>query len=418
MIAATPEIRETSVEEREREPSRDQEPAPGATLIETLTQLARRKWLIAKMTAAGLAAGAVLAIVLPVRYTAVARIMPPKQTQSTTSLLNTQLGMALGDASGGLGLKDPNAIYVGLLKSRPVADAIIARFALMRVYGARDMTAARRELEMNTQILSEKSTLISISVTDSDRKRAADMANSYTDQLRLLSKTISVTEASRRRLFFEDRLNTEKERLTSAQEAFRQVQQSKGMVHLDAQAGVAISSLAAVRGQIAAKEVELEALRSYSTDRNPDVQLAQSEIRTLEGEAAQMKGSGGSGELSDFGLHEVPEAGLDYLRAEREVAYHQAFFELLLKQYEAAELDEGKDAAVIQVVEPAIAPDRKSAPKRLLILLLSTFLGFLSGCVLARSLRWLEVARQDPRRSRALENLREALLGPAAGPSR
>jgi uncharacterized protein involved in exopolysaccharide biosynthesis len=319
------------------------------------------------------------------------------------------MGMgSLADAAGGGLLKDPNAIYIGLLKSRPVADAIIGQFGLVKVYHARDMTAARKKLESNTQVVSEKSTLISISVTDGDKQRASGMANAYTEQLRELSKTISFTEASRRRLFFETQVNSQKEALAAAEVAFQQVQQSKGLVHLDAQANVIIGSLAAVRGQIAAKQVELQGLRSFSTEHNSDVQLAERELSTLQGEAAQMDQHGQATGASDMGMKDIPKAGLDYIRAERELQYQQSFYDLLLKQYEAAKLDEAKEAATIQVVEPAIAPDRKSSPKRVLLMLFFTVAGFYFGCFFG----WLRMRldKQSAEQREKLTALKAALL--------
>jgi tyrosine-protein kinase Etk/Wzc len=382
---------------------------PGHTVIDVLTQLALRKWLIAKVTGISIFIGLILCFALPVRYMAVTKIMPPKQTQSTTSFLNSQMGMgSLADAAGGGLLKDPNAIYIGLLKSRPVADAIIGQFGLVKVYHARDMTAARKKLESNTQVVSEKSTLISISVTDGDKQRASGMANAYTEQLRELSKTISFTEASRRRLFFETQVNSQKEALAAADVAFQQVQQSKGLVHLDAQANVIIGSLAAVRGQIAAKQVELQGLRSFSTEHNSDVQLAERELSTLQGEAAQMDQHGQATGASDMGMKDIPKAGLDYIRAERELQYQQSFYDLLLKQYEAAKLDEAKEAATIQVVEPAIAPDRKSSPKRVLLMLFFTVAGFYFGCFFG----WLRMRldKQSAEQREKLTALKAALL--------
>jgi uncharacterized protein involved in exopolysaccharide biosynthesis len=384
----------------------------GHTLIEVLTQLALRKWLIAKVTGISILVGLILCFALPVRYTAITSIMPPKQTQSTTSFLNTQLGMgSLADAGGGGLLKDPNAIYLGLLRSRPVADAIINQFGLTKVYHSKDMTAARKKLKESTEVVSEKSTLISISVTDRDKKRAADMANAYAEQLRALSKTISFTEASRRRLFFEEQVKDQRGKLITAEVAFQQVQQNKGLIHLDAQANVIIGSLAGIRAQIAAKQVELQALRSYSTEHNSEVQLGERELSSLQGEAAQMEQHGQATGTSDIGLKDVPKAGLEYIRAERELQYQQALFDTLLRQYEAAQLDEAKEAAVIQVVEPAIEPDRKSAPKRTAILLASAFLGLFLGYVLARFLDWMETEQSDPKSAEGLRGLLHALTG-------
>jgi uncharacterized protein involved in exopolysaccharide biosynthesis len=383
------------------------------TQIEMLTHLAARKWLILSVTAVAMLLGLLYGLSVPPQYTSVTKIMPPKQTQSTTSLLNSQMGGgALADMSGGgLTLKDPNAIYIGLLQSRPIADAIIDRFGLKSVYHAGDSTAARKQLEKKTNVASERSGLISISVVDDDRKRASDIANSYTAELRVLTKTISVTEASKRRLFFEQQLQDAKADLVAAEVSFQQVQQDRGLVHLDTQAGAIVGSLANVRGEIAVKQVELDALLSYSTEHNPDVQLAERELSTLHREATGMEQHSGSSEFSELGLKDVPKAGLDYIRAQRELQYRQAYFDLLLKQYEAARLDEGKDAAVIQVVEPAIEPERKSSPQRLLILVCFSIAGFVASCLCVLIAWWSELAESDPVLSGALHKLRRAFTG-------
>ncbi len=379
------------------------------SVFELLTKLARRKRLIAIVTGISIMAGLIVSFALPARYTAVARIMPPKQTQSTTTFLNSTVGMgSLAEAaSGAAGLRDPNAIYIGLLKSRAISDSIITRFGLGKAYRAKDMTEARKELEKNTQILSEKSTMIAISVTDKDKNRSADIANAYIDGLRQLSKSVSVTEAAKRRRFFEEQVNSQRESLVAAEDTFQEVQQSKGLVHLDAQANVIIGSLAGIRSQIAAKKVELNGLQSYSTERNPDVQLAEREISTMEQEASELEQHSGTSGFSELGLKDVPGAGLDYLRAQRELQYQQSLFDLLLRQFEAARLDEAKEAAVIQVVEPAIPPDQKSWPHRLTMTLIFSALGFFGVCAYVLL---CEVARSNPNISQSFADFKSALV--------
>ena len=149
--------------------------------------------------------------------------MPPQQTQSTASLMMNQLAEYRQQARWprwpvvGLGLKNPNDIYIGLLNSRPVADAIIHRFGLATLYRAKDMTAARKKLADETVVASEKNGFIAVSVTDKDKSRAAEMANAYTDELRVLTKTLAVTEASQRRLFYEEQLKQAKDALVAAE---------------------------------------------------------------------------------------------------------------------------------------------------------------------------------------------------------
>jgi uncharacterized protein involved in exopolysaccharide biosynthesis len=392
------------------------------SLIDVITQLAYRKWLIAKVTGLAVLAGVVLCFVSPVQYTAVTKIMPPQQTQSGASMMMNQLTAAGGGslaalAGGGLGLKNPNDIYVGLLTSRPIADAIIQKFSLATVYHTKDMTAARKQLAGYTEVTSEKNGFIAISVTDKDKKRVAEMANAYTDQLRILTQTLAVTEASQRRLFYEEQLKQSKDALVAAELAFQQVQQQKGLVQLDAQAKAMIESLTALRAQAAAKQVEVQALRSYSTEQNPDVQLAERELTSLQAEEARLEQSNHSPGIAGLGLGNVPAAGLEYLRAAHELQYQQALFDMLMKQYDAAKLDESKDAAIIQVVEPAIEPDRKSSPKRAIILLLFAFVGFFVGCILALFLWWKELVQLDPIASKRLEELSYALRGPKSASS-
>lgn len=365
--------------------SEDSSATPRAMLVGTFAQLADHKRLIAIVVGIAVLAGIVTSLLLPTLYTATTKIMPPIQNQSSASLFISQLasssaGSLAAAAGGGFGLKDPNDLYIGMLTSRTVADAIIQEFRLTSVYRAKDMTVARKALDGNTKISSEKSGFIAISVTDKDKKRAADMANAYTEQLRTLTKAMRVTEASQRRLFYEDQLKQAQESLVAAELSFQQVQQKKGLVQLDAQAKAMIEGLASLHAQVAAKQVELQALRLSSTESNSSVQIAESQLSTLQGEASRLEQRNHSSEPGELGLGDVAGAGLAYLRAEHELQYQQMVFDLLLKQYDAARMDEAREAAVIQVVESAIPPDQKSSPHRTLIVLAFAMLGFFCVC--------------------------------------
>jgi len=204
-------------------------------------------------------------------------------------------------------------------------------------------------------------------------------------------------------------LKEAKDTLLNAELAFKEVQQSKGLVQLDAQAKAMIESLTALRAQIAAKEVELHAMRSYATDSNPGVQIADRELASLRDQAARLEERSHSGGYTELGLRDVPSAGLEYLSAEHEVKYRQALFDLLIKQYDAAKLDEAKEAAIIQVVEPAIEPDHKSSPKRALITLLFTLAGCVAGMLIVLIKWWKDILYSDPIVAKLLKELRDAL---------
>lgn len=386
------------------------------SLIDVLTQFVYHKALIAKVTGIAAVAGFVLGIVLPVKFTATAKLLPPQQTQSTASMMMSQLtGMGGSSfaalAGGGLGLRNPDDIYIGMLTSRPIADAIIQKFDLMQAYHTKDMTEARKELAHSTDVTSEKAGFIAVSVTDRSQKRVAEIANAYVDQLRSLTQTLAVTEASQRRLFYEEQLRQAKDALVTAELAFQEVQQQKGVVQLDAQTRAMIEGIASLRAQVSAKQVEVEALRSYSTEQNPDVQLAEKELASLEGEESRLEQSNHSPEVAGIGLGNVPAAGLEYLRAAHELAYRQTLFDMLMKQYDAARIDEAKQAAIIQVIEPAIEPERKTSPARAHLFLIFTCTGFLVGCLMALVLWRVELKQTDPIAAKQFQELRNALKG-------
>jgi uncharacterized protein involved in exopolysaccharide biosynthesis len=397
----------------------EQRPLPVADdevdILDLLIVLAKRKRLILTITAASAMLALIVSLILPNRYTATTKILPPQQSQSASSMLMAQLaGGGMGPlaalAGSGLGLKNPNDIYIGILKSRTVEDALIARFDLRRIYSDKRQSDARKDLEKASEITAEKEGLISVSVEDKDPKRSADIANAYVNELRNLTQHLAVTEASQRRLFFEQQVQEARDDLSRAEVALKETQQKTGMIQLDSQAKAIIEAVGHLRAQIAAKEVQLQAMRSFATQQNPDTVLAQQELAGLRVQLDKLEAQqvGGNGDpLVSTG--KVPGVALEYVRKLRDVKYYEAIFDLLAKQYEAAKIDESREAAVIQVLDPAVEPDRKSSPKQLLIIALCAICGLMVGCLAALVSEALSRLQSDPGRATQLSRLRTLL---------
>jgi uncharacterized protein involved in exopolysaccharide biosynthesis len=361
--------------------------------------------------AAAVLAG-IVSFLLPNRFTATTVILPPQQNTSSAVALLGQLGGASPLASlagSSLGLKNPNDLQVAMLKSRTVEDAMIDRFNLMVLYRERRRSDARKAFERVIDIENGlKDGLIRISVTDKDPRRAAEMANAYVDEYKKLSATIAVTEASQRRLFFEQQLVQAKENLADAEEALKRTQQKTGLIQLDGQARAVIESVAQLRGQVAAKEVQIRAMHQFAAEQNPDLQLAEQELAGLQSELARMgSGSSAAGSTGDFLMPKgsVPQAGLDYLRKLRDMKYNETIFELLAKQFEIAKIDEARQGSVVQLVDKAIPPDQKSSPQRLLIIVCSMIAGFVLAIFWVLFSEALRFARKDPRQREQFDAL-------------
>jgi len=389
-------------------------------VLDLLIILSRRKPLILRATLAAALLAGMVSLLLPNRYTATANILPPQQSQSLAASMIGQLG-PLGPmaamAQKDLGLKNPNDLYVGMLRSRTAEDALIRRFDLRRVYRDKKMSDARHDLENASSIVLGKEGFVSISVEDKDPSRTSQIANAYVDELRQLTQDLAVTEAGQRRLFFERQLELAKNNLADAEQALKETEQKTGLIQLDGQAKAIIESVVKLRALMAAKEVELHAMRLFSTEQNPDVMLGEQQLSGLRAQLALMeKQSSGPADIqvsaSSVPSGNVPEAGLQYVRKLREVKYAEAMFELLAKQYEAARLDEAKTAAVIQVLDPAIEPDRKSSPERTWMVVIATLLGLFGSVGYVLSSEALGRMRLNPDVNERLTMLKTAVLQP------
>jgi uncharacterized protein involved in exopolysaccharide biosynthesis len=378
-------------------------------LLDLVIVLAKHKRLVLGVPFLAAVAAAIYSLLLPNVFTATTRILPPQQTSSAATAMLAQLGglAALVGAAGGI--RSPSDVYVAMLKSRTIADRMIERFDLKQLYEQELQSVTRKVLEGNTVISAgSKDGIITIDVDDKVPQRAADIANAYVDELMKLTRVLAVTEASQRRLFFERQLLLAKDNLVAAEVAARQGLEKGGIAQVDAQGRSLIEVTARLRAQISVKEVQIGAMRTFAAEENPELQRAQQELGALKRELARIEGSSPSG--ADGGKRDSSrDSGLTNLGRLRDVKYYEFLYELLAKQYELAKIDEAKDSTIIQVLDTAVPPDRKSKPKRTLIVLFVAFAALLLAIfiVFIRELR--AKVRADPEQASRLEALRKYL---------
>lgn len=369
-------------------------------LLDLLIVLAKRKKTIFKVTAAAAVLSVIVSLLLPKIYTASTTILPPQQGQSTASAMLGQLGALAGMAGGSLGIKNPNDLYIGMLKSRKVQDDIVSRFDLTKIYHSKKMIDARKSLEGNSRIASGKDGIISIEVDDRDPQRASEIANAYVDELNKLTSTLAVTDASQRRLFFEKQLDIVKDSLAKAEYDLQKLQAKIGLIQLYPQEKEIAESNAKLRAEIAAKEVQLSSMGVGVTPSNPEYLRLKGEIDSLK---KKLDGSDGGDGFDPS----MSKGSIGYIEKFRNVKYNQAVLEMLYKQYELAKIDEAKDYPMIQVLDRATSPEKKSKPKRALIVILSTLVAFFLSVFYAFVREALEKANADPERSEKMAMLKD-----------
>jgi len=379
-----------------------QQPPPEdeISLIDLAITLAKHKKLILGLPLIVAVLTALYTLIIPPTYTADVQMLPPQQ-QSSASAMLSQLG-ALGGMAGAAGIKNPNDTYVAMLKSRTIQDNMIKRFKLQIVYKTKTPETTRKALNGATTVKVGKDGIIGISVDDKNPQRAAMLANGYVDELQRLTQVFAVTEASHRRLFYEKQLLQAKQNLSDAEIALKQLQEKTGIIHIDSQAQLGIGAAASLKGQIAMKEVELGAMRTFATGNNPDLIRNQQTVQALRAQLDKI-------ETGTITPGKVPETGLEYIRKTRDFKYAETIYEMLAKQFEIAKIDEAKESSVIQVLDKAIPPEQKSKPKRSMMVLLATLAtGFLT-ILYAFIKEALKNAQNDTQTKSQLQTLRQTL---------
>lgn len=372
------------------------------SLLDLAIVLVKHKKLVLGLPFVMAILAAIYSLALPNIYTATTKILPPQQSQSTASALLAQLG----NLGGGAGIKSPNEIYIAMLKSRTVADSMIQRFNLHAVFQQKLQSGTRAALAGMTEIASSKDGVITIEVDDKDPKRAAELANAYVDELRKLTNVMAVTEASQRRLFFEQQFAQAKSQLAKAEASARQALEKGGLVQVEGQGRAIIESTARLRGEITVKEVQIGAMRTFAADRNPDLQRTQQELESMRRELAKIEGTGSVKAADSVS----PAKSIDNLSLLRDLKYYETIYELLARQYEMAKIDEAKDSAILQVLDRAIEPDFKSKPNRRNIVLLSALVALFAGILVAFVREATAKTRNDPHQAERLQAIKRYLV--------
>ena len=320
----------------------------------------RSRWILMTLgpLGAGLLSVGVTALIAPT-FTASTTFMPPQQAQSAAASALATLGPLAGLAGGAAAVRNSSDQYVSLMQSVTVSDRIIDQFKLMDMYNTELRLDTRISLANNVRItLGKKDGLISVAVDDKSPQRAADMANRYVDELRRFTATLAVTEAQQRRVFFERQLQQSRDRLVQAQQALQASGFNPGA--LKAEPRAAAESYARLKAELTAAEVRLQTLRGSLADNTPEVRQQLTVISALTTQLARTEQAS------------VPADGPDYVSKYREFKYQETLFELYARQFELARVDESREGSLIQIVDPASPPERKSKPKRAIVALVTT----------------------------------------------
>jgi len=286
-------------------------------------------------------------------YTATTKFLPPQQQQSAAATMLQAVGPLAGGIAGGLGPRvNPGDIYLTFLNSQRVRDIVIERLKLQERYKTEHAEDTRRQLAQKVMVTNGKDGLVAIVVNETDPQFAATLANTYVVALRTMLTNFAVTEAQQRRVFFEGQLAETKDNLIKAEQALKASGISGNT--LKTTPGSAVEQVAKLKAAITAQEVKLASMRGYLTESAPEFKQAMLELSALRNQLAGMGAEERTGKSGEG----------DYISKYRSFKYYETLLELFTKQYEVARLDESREGAIIQVLDVAEPPARRSSAKR------------------------------------------------------
>ena len=345
-------------------------------LLDYLRVLYARRILIVVLVVTATAASLILTLNTPKTYRATTTLLPSLENKEPGGLIDVG---KISQLAGGIVSTPvtPTDLFVAMLKSRTMADALIDKFDLLKTYGTDSREIARGRLKEETRIAVSKEKVINITVETTSPQLAAELANYYTDYLDTLNSTLNVTAAKRNRLFIEQRLDETKATMAKLENALETFQTKHKTVSLEHQAKAAIDAAAELQAKLTAAEVQLQVMENYLSPNNPDVIKQRIEIREMERQLKRMEygskavekeyrnedaASFQDGERLNPAFVKMPALGLDLARLTREVKVQDTLYTLLTSQYEQAKIQEARDTPTVQVLDKAIPPEHKSGP--------------------------------------------------------
>jgi uncharacterized protein involved in exopolysaccharide biosynthesis len=394
------------------------EGATRAQAVASLRLLWESRRFLGGVAGAGLLLSTLIAFLIPNRYESGARLMPPDNpsglAQAAVALAGGAAGLG-GIASQLLAQKNTSDLLAGVLSSRTVADALIQKFDLRKVYRARRIEDTRKELEAQTKIsVDRKSQIITIIVTDKSPQRAAAMAQTYVEELNRTVAEVSTSSARRERIFLEGRLQAVKQDLEAAEKEFSQFLTKNTAIDIKEHGSAMVGAAAILQGQYTAARLELEGLRQHYADSDVRVRSLQARVAALENQLAKVGGKDESasrekatqGDARYPWIRNLPLLGVTYADLYRRTKVQETLFDTLTQEYELARVQEAKGIPTVKVLDPPNLPEKKSFPPSLLFMLLGTVLALACGVAWVFGRRsWEQMDPSNPGKMLAQEVL-------------
>jgi tyrosine-protein kinase Etk/Wzc len=335
-----------------------------STLLEVVS---RRRRSVIRTLVVFLVAGVALAFLLPPTYEGAAVILAPQDNDPFGSIAGARRALssfsALSLLSQGTTASDE---FVTILKSDNVARAVARRFDLPKVYRVKSLDKAVRILKSNTRVALESDGSISVTVSDRDRARAADLANAHIEELERFNQERRVNRSSALVQFLQTEVESTSVQLRASEEMVRRYGEVRHAPIVSAEDRAAAEGAAALLARRAALQVQRQVLSSYLEPNSDELAQTDIQIGSVNREIAKL-----------------PSLMMGGARLVRDLKVQEELFALLKAQLEQARFKRVFDVPTVEILDRAHPPEQRSSPNRKLLLAGMMVLGLLTALAAA-----------------------------------
>jgi len=280
---------------------------------------------------------------------------------------------------------------------------VAERCSIAKHYGIRRPRPEKsvRQLKDMTKLAAADNGIVTISVEAKTRGLAAQVANTYVAELDSFLRYSNISRGHNMRVFIEKRLGQMDTSLADAGESLRTFQEANRVASVEDETKAAVDAYAKMKAELSLQEAEYEAARSGARDDNPYVDNLRRAVAASRDELRKLERGGGAGGFGvGFGVsfERLPVVAAQFAQKYLDFKIQQEAYATLYEQYEYARVLEARDAPALTVLDYAQPPERRSFPRRTVIvgavLAFSLFAGIAFAFV-AEYFAFIRVARPE-----------------------
>ncbi len=315
-------------------------------------------------------------------YTATATIISSGGNNPMSGLMSLagKFSGVLPSITGEIGNDAEFALYNTVLYSRTSMENVILKYDLMKLYKFKNQEVGVKALRklINTDVNFDNA--YTISAKFRSPQLASDIANYLVQYLNEKVIEINITKSKNDRIFLEKRVDAIKDSLKKSEEILKDYQEKSGVIEAKTQTTKLIERLSTIESEMRKKDLEVHISKELLGEQSNEFKKAQVISQELHRNLDEFKNTRTSN-LNRLPLDSIPKSMLEYYRLYRDVQMYGTMLEYIIPIFEQAKFNEQKMTPVLNVIDKAIPPIKRTSPQRtvtaILIALFLTILVFL-----------------------------------------